>query len=79
MACPHTAVGLEGVVRYRQATGDTSPVISLACAHPAKFPEAITHALNIETPKEEALELLWQKDTNVISLEPELESLKRQL
>lgn len=79
VACPHTAVGLEGVVRYRQATGDTSPVISLACAHPAKFPEAITHALNIETPKEEALELLWQKDTNVISLEPELESLKRQL
>ncbi len=79
ISCPHTAVGLEGVALYREATGDSSRVISLACAHPAKFPEAITESLGIATPKEEALEVLWQKETNVISIEPNLSALRRHL
>lgn len=39
IACPHTAIGLLGLDRYRRQTGDTESVgIALATAHPAKFP-----------------------------------------
>ena len=79
LACPHTAVGLEGVARYREATGDSSRLISLACAHPAKFPEAISKALELSVTKEEALELLWQKETQVLSIDPSLDALKQHL
>ena len=76
VACPHTAVGLEGLARYREETGDSTPVITLACAHPAKFPKAVKQALNIEVPKEEALESLKARPTNVETLAPKLEALK---
>lgn len=79
IAGPHTAVGLEGVARYREATGDTTPVIALACAHPAKFPKAVTKALGIKPIKEAALESLKGKETNVQTLEPKLEALREEL
>ena len=44
---PHSAVGLAGA-RYARASGLVSqdtPVISLACAHPAKFPDAVHSAV----------------------------------
>ena len=77
LACPHTAVGLEGVARYREETGDmTTPTITLACAHPAKFPRAVKLALEIDPPKEEALEALIEGETNVQPLEPTLEAFR---
>lgn len=44
LACPHTAVGLEGARRYRAASGDTGAAIVLATAHPAKFPDVVERA-----------------------------------
>ena len=79
LACPHTAVGLEGVARYREETGDTTPIITLACAHPAKFPRAVRLALDIEPPKEEALEALIEGETNVHRLEPTLKAFRQVL
>ncbi len=79
IVCPHTAVGLEGLARYREATGDTNAAISLACAHPAKFPEAITKALNIAAPHEEALDKLFEQKTNVLTIAPNLAALKKYL
>ena len=76
LACPHTAVGLEGVARYREETDDTTPTITLACAHPAKFPRAVKLALEIVPPKEEALEALIEGETDVQSLEPSLEAFR---
>ena len=78
VACPHTAVGLEALERYRSETADRTPVIALACAHPAKFPEAVTRATGLEM-KEEALESLWQRETNVKTIEPTLGALKSEL
>ena len=51
VACPHTAVGLEGARRYREASGDATPLVVLATAHPAKFPDVVEKALGI-TPDE---------------------------
>jgi threonine synthase len=79
VACPHTSVGLEALERYRATTGDTTPMITLACAHPAKFPEAVSSALGFEPPKEEALEVLLKQDTNVKTIAPTLADLKHYL
>lgn len=79
VACPHTAVGLEGVARYRAATEDLTPTIVLATAHPAKFPGAVTQALGTEPPQEEALEALKQGETAVEPLEPTLDALRQAL
>ncbi len=79
VACPHTAVGLEAVYRYRTETGNTSPTIVLATAHPAKFPDVVSEALGIATPKEEKLEKLWDEETRVEGLEPNSEALSKAL
>ena len=79
IACPHTAVGLEGVARYREETGDTTPIITLACAHPAKFPKAVSKALGIKPLKDEALEALKEKETNVKMIAPDLGALRQEL
>jgi threonine synthase len=49
---PHTATGVSAA-RARLTQDPTTPVVALATAHPAKFPEAIERALGlrIELPK----------------------------
>lgn len=79
IACPHTSVGLEALERYRAATKDDRPIITLACAHPAKFPEAVSKSLGITPPKEETLEALIHGETNVKLIEPTLQALKKEL
>ncbi len=77
IACPHTAVGLEAIYRYRKETNDESKFITVATAHPAKFPEAISQAVWLEPPTDESLEALKDKATNVIEINPKLKALKR--
>lgn len=79
LACPHTSVGLEAQARYRAETGDRTPLVTLACAHPAKFPEAVSSALGIPAPKDGALEALWQRETQVTTVEPSLQALRQVL
>lgn len=76
MACPHTAVGLEAQARYRQQTADPTPTISLACAHPAKFPDVVFSALGQEPPSEQALQVLYSRPTRVWTIDPTLQALK---
>ncbi|GIW28580.1 MAG: threonine synthase [Meiothermus sp.] len=77
MACPHTAVGLEAQARYRQQTADPTPLISLACAHPAKFPDVVLKALGQEPPREPALQALYSRPTSVLTIGPTLQALKK--
>ena len=79
VACPHTAVGLEAAYRYRDETGNDAPIVVLATAHPAKFPEVVAEALGIPAPKEERLEVLWDEETQVERLEPNLAALREAL
>lgn len=76
MACPHTAVGLEAQARYRAQTADPTPLISLACAHPAKFPDVVFSALGQEPPPEQALQALYNRPTRVQTIGPTLQALK---
>ena len=75
VACPHTAVGLEAVERYRRRTGDHSPVLVLATAHPAKFPDAIGRALGRPPPSSGALDRLIGAPKRVEPLEPTIDAL----
>jgi threonine synthase len=47
--CPHTAVALAALRRYRASTGDETPALVMATAHPGKFAEAVRRATG-ETP-----------------------------
>ncbi len=46
---PHTAVGLHAAraARSEHAVAETVPMVALACAHPAKFPEAVAAATGV--------------------------------
>ncbi|MCS7195465.1 MAG: threonine synthase [Meiothermus sp.] len=79
LACPHTAVGLEAALRYREATGDPTPIVALSTAHPSKFPDAVGRALGMEPPRHPALEALKTQPTQVEPLEPHLEALRARL
>ncbi|MDB5511564.1 MAG: threonine synthase [Enterovirga sp.] len=46
---PHTAIGVRAA-RRRLATDAATPVVALATAHPAKFPEAVEKAAGIRPP-----------------------------
>ncbi len=66
VACPHTAVGLEAARRYRDQTGDQSPQIVLATAHPAKFPGVVARAIGNEPRAPEPLAALrGERDSSV--------------
>lgn len=79
VACPHTAVGLEAVARYRETSGDVSPAVVLATAHPAKFETTVESALGIRLPKVAALEGLERSSHRAEPLSPTLDALKAEL
>jgi threonine synthase len=63
---PHTAIGVEA---GRLRRGDTRvPMISLACAHPAKFADAVRSALGVEAPIPDRLKPMMTADERVTRL-----------
>lgn len=79
ISCPHTAVGLEAAARYREATGDDTPIIVLGTAHPAKFANTVEAALGRTLSKVAALEALEGPDITAPTLDPTLDALKSEL
>ncbi|MFW5972980.1 MAG: threonine synthase, partial [Bacteroidota bacterium] len=73
---PHTAVGLVAAERYRRRSGDTSPVVVLSTAHPAKFPEVVDRALGFVPEAPPVLARLWKQDTSVTRIPPEASMLR---
>ena len=63
---PHSAVGIAAAKQLRQELPD--PVISLACAHPAKFPETIQKAIGITPPLPDAVAALLKKQERTVML-----------
>jgi threonine synthase len=67
IADPHTAVGLEAAQRYREATGDQTPLVAVS----------YTHLTLPTTP--ERLARLWEAETSVVRIEATLDALKTHL
>ena len=47
---PHTAVGVAAAQREIENTSSASPMVVLATAHPAKFPDAVEKATGLRPP-----------------------------
>jgi threonine synthase len=71
---PHTAVGVNAAMKTRVATG--VPVVSLACAHPAKFPDAVERATGFRPALPPRLADLLDRKERSQTLPAELEALK---
>ena len=75
---PHTAVAIfsgEKAVNNNLISNDT-PLISLACAHPAKFPETILKSLNFKPENPIKLEKIIKSNENFEVIEGDVEIIK---
>lgn len=70
---PHSAVGL-GAARALADPGVAT--ISLACAHPAKFPDAVEQSTGVRPPLPERLSDLYDRPERVIELPNDLNALR---
>lgn len=64
---PHSAVGVRAA-RQALAALPATPVIALATAHPAKFPDAVEHATGVKPPLPERLEDLMERKESIAVL-----------
>ena len=74
VVCPHTAVGVKVAKELERKPG--VPVVALATAHPAKFPDAVEQAsgVHVELPKRMAN--IREKPERVLHMANNLEELK---
>jgi threonine synthase len=64
---PHTAVGLHAALLTAKAD-PSSPMVVTACAHPAKFPEAVQKATGIDPVMPPRLAAVMKKAEHMIAL-----------
>ncbi len=76
VADPHTAVGLEAVRRQRELGALQEPVVVLATAHPAKFPETVHAALGFEPDAPDRLAAIGAQGTAFEEIAPSVEALR---
>ncbi len=76
--CPHTAVGLEALDRWR-AEGAEGPAVVLATAHPAKFPDAVVRATGEAPPSSPRLDALLDRPTSAEALAADPDALAEAL
>jgi threonine synthase len=74
VACPHTAVGLWALAAVREPL--TEPIVALATAHPAKFPETVSEATGIHPSLPGYCADLLSRDEVLESLANDAEAVK---
>ena len=70
--CPHTAVGVKVAEQNLTAT----PMITLATAHPAKFPDAVEAAIGIRPPLPKRMADLYERAERLTEVPNDLGALK---
>lgn len=71
---PHTAVGI-GVGRAL-AGGSDNPLVCLATAHPAKFPDAVLDATGVHPPMPQRLAQVFDRPERVLSVDDDLQAVQ---
>lgn len=71
---PHTAVGVHAAKLSKQGS---SPMVALACAHPAKFPDAVLSATAIHPPLPAHLADLYDRKEHMSVLANDLPALQK--
>jgi len=74
---PHTAVGVGAVAKLRAAGTLHGTTVTLATAHPAKFPDAVERATGVRPPLPPHLADLFDLPEHVTLLPHDLAAVKR--
>jgi threonine synthase len=76
---PHTAIGVASARRELEANPDlrTIPMVVLATAHPAKFPDAVEQATGVRPPLPDFLADLYDRQERFDTLTNDLEAVQR--
>lgn len=74
---PHSAVGVGAVSRLRAAGEISGPVVTLATAHPAKFPDAVERATGVRPPLPPHLADLFDRPEHTTVLPNDLAAVQR--
>ncbi|MBX3511636.1 MAG: threonine synthase, partial [Hyphomonadaceae bacterium] len=75
VACPHTAVALEALWTVDPPL-DARPVVSLATAHPAKFPETVARITGVHPPLPAKCADLFSRSESLAPLPADGEAVK---
>ena len=73
--CPHTAVGVKIASETRR--DPATPVITLATAHPAKFPAAVEQACGIHPPLPPRMSDLFDREERVTNVANDLAAVEQ--
>jgi threonine synthase len=73
LLCPHTAVGVKVANEHRVAG---VPMVTLATAHPAKFPAAVEEASGVHPPLPARMADLYERPERVTRVPNDLAALK---
>ncbi|SEK88862.1 threonine synthase [Roseivivax marinus] len=73
LLCPHSAVGVHVACETRDRS---EPMVTLATAHPAKFPDAVEAATGIRPPLPERMADLFERDERITRVPNELDALE---
>ena len=73
LLCPHSAVGVKVAGEQREAE---TPMITLATAHPAKFPDAVEAATGIRPPLPARMADLFDRPERLTRVANDLDALK---
>ena len=72
VVCPHTAVALH----VARGAGVEGPLVTLATAHPAKFPDAVEAATGFRPPLPPRLADLYERPERIARLPNDLSALE---
>lgn len=70
---PHTAVGVSGAKAHKQ----DGPLVALACAHPAKFPDAVERAIGVRPALPPRLADLFERPEALTPLPHDYNTVRR--
>jgi len=76
---PHTAVAVAAARAECGAHGSATPIVALATAHPAKFPDAVARATGIRPPLPPALAEIIDKPERIVVLPNDAGAVARYL
>jgi threonine synthase len=74
---PHTAVAVAAARAELRRTQAGAPMVALACAHPAKFPDAVERATGIRPEPPAVLDALFDRDERIAVLPNDAAALTR--
>jgi threonine synthase len=72
---PHSAVGVAVARKFKSK--DKTPIVSLATAHPAKFPEAVEAAIGVSPQLPTRLSDLGKRRERIVRLPARVEAVAR--